>query len=152
MKVLIGIDDSLHSRAALEFVKNARWPAATAFVVLSAVPLHVAVVEMAGYPQYQDMQREQTREHEELAARVEGELRSAGLMTTAKVEAGDPREVIPQVAEAERVDLVVVGSHGRSGISKLLMGSVASHVVTHSPCSVLVVKLPKVAEKKLPSA
>jgi hypothetical protein len=44
------------------------------------------------------------------------------------------------MARAERSDLVVVGSHGRSGLSRLLIGSVASHVVIHAPCSVLVVK------------
>jgi nucleotide-binding universal stress UspA family protein len=38
-------------------------------------------------------------------------------------------------------DLVVVGSHGRTGLAKLVLGSVASHVVTHAPCSVLVVKM-----------
>jgi hypothetical protein len=40
-----------------------------------------------------------------------------------------------------------VGSHGRSGLKKLLLGSVATHVVTHAPCPVLVVKTP--AWKKL---
>ena len=40
-------------------------------------------------------------------------------------------------------DLVVVGSHGRTGLGKLLMGSVASHVVSHAPCTVMVVKAKK---------
>jgi len=35
----------------------------------------------------------------------------------------------------------VVGSHGRTGLGKLVMGSVANHVVTHAPCNVLVVKM-----------
>ncbi len=43
-------------------------------------------------------------------------------------------------AARRRVDLIVVGSHGRTGLTKLMMGSVASHIVTHAPCSVLVVK------------
>ena len=77
---------------------------------------------------------------QELMAGVESELRDAGLATEALVMMGDPREAIVQMAKDEGVDLVVVGSHGRSGVSKLLMGSVASHVVTHAPCSVLVVK------------
>jgi nucleotide-binding universal stress UspA family protein len=37
-------------------------------------------------------------------------------------------------------DLVVLGSHGRTGIPKLVLGSVASHVVSHAPCDVLVIK------------
>jgi nucleotide-binding universal stress UspA family protein len=56
---------------------------------------------------------------------------------------GDPREAIVEAARKTGADLVVVGSHGRTGIGKLVLGSVASHVVTHAPCSVLVVKLKK---------
>jgi nucleotide-binding universal stress UspA family protein len=58
------------------------------------------------------------------------------------VERGDPRDAIVRVAEREHADLVIVGSHGRTGLPKLLMGSVASYVVTHAPCPVLVVKHP----------
>jgi len=54
---------------------------------------------------------------------------------------GDPREALVLAAESDQADLVVVGSHGRSGLTKLLLGSVASHVVTHAPCNVLVVKM-----------
>jgi universal stress protein A len=39
-------------------------------------------------------------------------------------------------------DLLVVGSHGRSGLSRLVLGSVASYVASHAPCSVLIVKRP----------
>jgi universal stress protein A len=45
-------------------------------------------------------------------------------------------------ARREKADLIVVGSHGRSGMAKLLLGSVAAHVVSHAPCSVLVVRPP----------
>jgi len=55
---------------------------------------------------------------------------------------GDPRSALVDEARQEHADLIVVGSHGRSGLSKLLLGSVASHVVAHAPCSVLVVKAP----------
>ena len=48
--------------------------------------------------------------------------------------------LILEIAHAEHADLIVVGSHGRTGLPKLIMGSVASHIVTHAPCSVLVVK------------
>jgi universal stress protein A len=55
---------------------------------------------------------------------------------------GDPRDALVETARQDRVDLIIVGSHGRTGLSKLLLGSVASHVVSHAPCNVLVVKLP----------
>jgi nucleotide-binding universal stress UspA family protein len=152
MKIIIGIDDSPHSKAALEFVKKARWPADTQFTVVSAVPIAVSaysLVEAGAYAVSREIQEDQNRVHQELVARGEQELRTAGLTTQAKVELGDPREIILRVAEEQHADLVVVGSHGRSGFSKLLMGSVASHVVTHAPCSVLVVKLGPEAAKAI---
>jgi nucleotide-binding universal stress UspA family protein len=142
MKVLIGIDDSPHSQAALGMAKSFPWPKDTSFIVLSAAPIGAmayVAVESAGSALY-DAQREQVRIHEELAARVERELREAGLNTVGRVEPGDPRDAIVRVAEAERVDLVIVGSHGRTGLPRLLVGSVASYVVTHAPCDVMVVK------------
>lgn len=53
---------------------------------------------------------------------------------------GDPGESIVSAAEAESVDLVVVGTHGRGAIGRLLLGSVSEHVVRHAPCPVLVVR------------
>jgi nucleotide-binding universal stress UspA family protein len=50
--------------------------------------------------------------------------------------------VLEETVAVEHADLLVVGSHGRTGIKKLLLGSVASHVVAHAPCPVLVVKMP----------
>ena len=47
---------------------------------------------------------------------------------------------IIEYAEREKVDLIIVGSKGKTGIKKLLLGSVASAVVTHSHCPVLVIK------------
>ncbi|MCS3457662.1 universal stress protein [Aeromonas rivuli] len=48
-------------------------------------------------------------------------------------------EIVAQAKE-DKVDLVVMGSHGRSGISHLLVGSVAESVVRHAPCPVLIVR------------
>jgi nucleotide-binding universal stress UspA family protein len=49
-------------------------------------------------------------------------------------------DAIIKYAREKRIDLVVVGTRGRSGVSKTLLGSVASKVVTYSPCPVLVVR------------
>ena len=55
---------------------------------------------------------------------------------------GDPADAIVRIAETEHVDLIVMGTHGRRGISRLLMGSVAESVVRAAPCPVLTVKQP----------
>jgi nucleotide-binding universal stress UspA family protein len=53
---------------------------------------------------------------------------------------GNAAEIILQVAKDKAVDLVVIGSHGRHGAKKFLLGSVSSKVVDHAHCDVLVVK------------
>jgi len=60
---------------------------------------------------------------------------------------GDPAGAIPRLAEEEQIDLIVMGTHGRSGLSRLLMGSVAEAIVRRAPCPVLTFKQPRAAEE-----
>ena len=55
---------------------------------------------------------------------------------------GIPAEEIVRLAKMENTDIIVMGSHGRRGVSRLLMGSVAEAVVRRAPCPVLTVKQP----------
>ena len=144
MKILVGVDDSPHARAAVEYIRTQKWPAGTRVVVMSVVrPAVGAYTEVyvpgGGLPE--SVRDEMVRHHQEIAAAAEKDLQGTGLATEARVVSGDPREALIEVARSINADLLVVGSHGRSGLAKLLMGSVASHVVSHAPCNVLVVKL-----------
>ena len=56
---------------------------------------------------------------------------------------GDPATEVVRLAHDARMDLIVMGTHGRTGLERLLMGSVAEKVMRESSCSVLVVKLPR---------
>jgi len=56
---------------------------------------------------------------------------------------GDPASSIVRYTRDASMDLVVMGTHGRTGLDRLLLGSVAEKVLRDAPCSVLVVKLPK---------
>ncbi len=56
---------------------------------------------------------------------------------------GDPATEIVRHARDAGVDLIVMGTHGRTGVERLLLGSVAEKVLRDAPCSVLVVKLPR---------
>lgn len=144
MKVVIGVDDSPHARAAVEFVKNTQWPAGTKFVVVAAARPQVvaySLVDAGAFSWLKTAEAAMIQQAEKLSERVAGELRGAGLSADARAVPGDPREALVDEARGAGADLVVVGSHGRSGVGRLLMGSVASHVVGHAPCSVLVVKL-----------
>ena len=66
--------------------------------------------------------------------------RSIGVTVSFLVWTGDPGESIISAAGAESVDLVVVGTHGRGTIGRLLLGSVSEYVVRNAPCPVLVVR------------
>jgi nucleotide-binding universal stress UspA family protein len=57
--------------------------------------------------------------------------------------AGDPAEEIVRYGRDTGMDLIVMGTHGRTGLERLLLGSVAEKVLRDASCSVLVVKLPK---------
>lgn len=65
--------------------------------------------------------------------------RDLGLTTEFLVWEGDTGDSIVSAAEAEQADLVVVGTRGRSGAGRMLLGSVSDHVVRHATCPVLVV-------------
>ena len=91
-------------------------------------------------PLYEQVMEDQVRHHLGVAKNVEGALCAAGLGADARVAEGDPRVALIDTARAERADMIVIGSHGRTGLTKMLLGSVANHVVTHEPCTVVVVK------------
>ena len=56
---------------------------------------------------------------------------------------GDPASAIVRLAEAEQADLIVMGTHGRTGLKRMLMGSVAEAVVRRAPCPVFTMKQPE---------
>lgn len=56
---------------------------------------------------------------------------------------GDPATEIARYAADSNMDLIVMGTHGRSGLERMLLGSVAEQTLRAAPCSVLVVKLPR---------
>ncbi len=68
--------------------------------------------------------------------------RPSHIAVSTRVEVGRADELIVAVAEQDSHDLVVMGSHGRSGLRRALMGSVAERVVRTAPCPVLTIRAP----------
>jgi nucleotide-binding universal stress UspA family protein len=144
MNVLIGVDESPFSAAAIDYVKRLPWRPGTTFRVVSACPpMFLGTAEVAAPSAIAELIRQQESHHKEVAERAAGELRKAGLEAEGLTIADDPRSGLEEEARRTKADLVVLGSHGRTGLTKLLLGSVASHVVGHAPCSVLVVRPPR---------
>ena len=86
--------------------------------------------------------RESSAEAKALVAKTADALRSAGIYVTTAVVQGDPKSVVIDDAEAWGADLIVLGSHGRKGLQRFLLGSVSEAVLRHAHCSVEVVRLP----------
>jgi nucleotide-binding universal stress UspA family protein len=83
----------------------------------------------------------ETREMLSSAAQaIVQKARAAGAEATFLVWEGAAGEAIVAAADSESADLIVVGSHGRSGVSRFLIGSVSDYVVRHAHCPVMVVR------------
>ena len=80
--------------------------------------------------------------HEALARETAARLRKAGLQTEGGAEDGSPAHRLVETAVNWDADLIIVGTHGRSGLGSPLVGSVARAVLYHAPCSVLIVPEP----------
>lgn len=146
MKILIAVDESPHAREAVRWVATRSWPAGTAVRLLNSVRSDLYVTGELYAPAAAELETlidEDAQRSEKMIKERAAELTARGLSVDMKVTRGDPRFAIVDEAKEWKCDLVVVGSHGRSGLSALFLGSVATHVVAHAPSSVLVVKLPR---------
>ena len=86
---------------------------------------------------FYEAQRKWTEET--LGARA-AELRQREIKASWRMQIGVPFEEIVRVAQEEHVDMIVMGTHGRSGLNRVLLGSVAERVVRLAPCPVLTVR------------
>lgn len=142
MRILLAVDDSKFSEEALRAIAAQIQPQGTEvrlLHVLQPIAISAPPQMSAKYaPELQD-QGKQARELVERAAKT---LRTAGFKVESAVEKGDIRLRIIDSAAEWKADLIVIGSHGRSGIPRLLLGSVAEFVARNALCSVEIVRTP----------
>lgn len=153
MKVLIALDGSDCSKKALEYVASMPWRTDTQFCLFTAVYLWEDDFNVlkSSY----DMAKERAKKKALELLEEEAKLLQTKLPHN-KIEVDyifdRAREAIVEKAFAYKADLIIMGSHGRSGFKKLLMGSVAEYVTNIAPCSVHVVKSTAPQEIKKQSA
>jgi len=144
MKILLAIDDSQFSEAVVQALIAQFDPARTEVRVIHVIePISVSAPPQMD-PQYFPELREQVKGAQELVERAAHKLREAGFKVSTTVEKGDARSVIVDQAApaAWNADLIVLGSHGRKGLKRFLLGSVSEAVAHHASCSVEIVKIP----------
>jgi nucleotide-binding universal stress UspA family protein len=139
--VLVAYDDSAQAEAALAFALDA-FPDANVTLLTVIDPVDTGSRRRIALPPFGDQWLERAREDardalEDAADRVA----DAGLEVDTTIEVGRPANTIVEYAEAHDVDHVVTGSHGRSGVTRILLGSVAETVIRRSPVPVTVARV-----------
>jgi nucleotide-binding universal stress UspA family protein len=146
-RVLLAHDGSPHATAAEEMLTA--WPIfADAAIEVASVahltaPWHVTAYSPlyeTNVHRYFETSRAVLQHHTDIAEAATDRLRAAGLRASAEVIEGDPGAAIIDLAERHQADLILLGTHGRTGVARLVLGSVARNVMLHAPVSVLVVR------------
>ncbi len=145
-RVLVAVCDELFGRAMLNFIDNHTWPAKTEFhlsYVIEPNPLKnpliipQEVVEMID----RDEMESGRLVLEYMARNIY--KRKPGARVRRHFLVGHAKHELLKLCSDLNADLVIMGSHARSGIDRLLLGSVANAVVSHVPCSSVIVRLSK---------
>jgi nucleotide-binding universal stress UspA family protein len=140
-KILVPVDFSAHSEEAMHVAADlASHYGAALTLVYVYEPMQYALPE--GYILYTpDQIAQMTSAFKERLGRAEQALKDMGV---ARVDARLLQGIVPfelgELAKNEGMDLIVMGTHGRTGVKRALMGSVAERVLRTAPCPVLVVK------------
>jgi universal stress protein A len=147
-KILYPTDFSDVSKKALAYIKQLNPAGAEQVIIMriinekkaECISQGVAWVGMEVGDFLEQTYQKLTDEAYEQIKSIEIELKEAGFDTKTIVERGDPYSKILEVAKKEDVSIIILGSHGRSNLSSVLLGSVSDHIIRHSPKPVLVIK------------
>jgi len=142
-KLLLATDGSDCSLLAARSIASRPWPAGTEVRILSVVEPSTSLFHVPFPPGAEETLRAQAMERTQTAIREAEEIITrAGLQTSEAISVllGEPESIIVADAEQWGADLIVVGSHGRQGFDRLLLGSVSEGVALHAGCSVEVVR------------
>jgi len=145
MKILLAIDGSKFSDSTTHAVAaNFRAQSSEVLVLQVVEPFVVSVPPQmaAGYaPEQAVREQERLTQAKESVEHAANMLRSIGLKNVqCRVVESEVRTGILNVAETWHPDLIIVGSHGRKGLQKFLLGSTAGSIARYAPCSVWIVR------------
>lgn len=146
--VLVAVDESAAVPLILDFLTSHKWNSATRFHIIHVIAPIMLDHPMASYPLFLESVEKDARDYAEgLLLRIKSDLQKclAAHEIETEVLSGMPAEVIVDEAKRLRADMIVVGSHGRTGFTRFFLGSVSGAVVSHAPCNVMIVRVPRTA-------
>ena len=142
-RILIPVDFSDDSLNALAYARDLAVASAPELVVLHVIePVYYAAPTdlYATSPNLALLLDEQRKAAKTQLARIAGGLEKKGVRVRTILKTGSPAQVIVDTAKSVKADLVVVSTHGRTGLAHMVMGSVAEKVVRGASCPVLTVR------------
>ena len=142
-RILVPVDfskDSLHALAYASELGDALQAGLRLLHVVDQTYLANAPELMAANPKLAKLLEEQWQTAEAQMARITAELEKKGRAVRPLLKRGSPAQVIVDTAKRGGADLIVMGTHGRTGLAHMLIGSVAERVVRTARCPVLTVR------------
>jgi nucleotide-binding universal stress UspA family protein len=140
--ILVPVDFSDHAEAVIEWAAHLAEEHKSRVVLLHVYHLPVEFQQIEGAYLPADFWTSVKDEAKRQLAIHGDRLRERGLETEEITREGYPATVIEEEAQQLGADLVVIGSHGRTGLKHILLGSIAERVVQKAPCAVLTIKKP----------
>jgi len=141
MRILLATDGSEHSAGAARSVASRPWPEGTEVKVVCSVKVIVPAADpWFAVGDAGPLLEEHSRQAREYVEESEKMMRDAGLKVSSAVLTDGAKASIVDEAREWGADLVVLGSHGRRGLNRILMGSVSEAVAMHAHCSVDVIR------------
>ncbi len=148
-KILVPLDGSeLAERAVSPSLRIARAMAREAKQADESPAIHLVLLRVVSTPAmvsadpalFDELVRMGSDESQAYLRGVAAELEAEGVVVETRTVSGPPAEAIVHFAEDSEVDLIVVSSHGRTGGSRWVYGSVAEKVLHHAPCAVIIIR------------
>lgn len=135
-RILVALDGSRNSEVALEQALHLGKAFRSIIYLMHVIDIYPESMSVAV-----DMEEELSHEAREILEKGKRHVEAEGLTCGDAIVhmGGKPADFITREARDRGVDLIVVGSHGRTGLGRLLLGSVSERVIGHAPCPVLVV-------------
>jgi nucleotide-binding universal stress UspA family protein len=149
MRILLAVDGSEFGDAAAEEIATRPWPPGSEIHAISVIHLpFTPTPETWALPDsyYSELEKAGRGLADSAIARAISRLRDSDtereepLTLTSETIVGSPAETIIETAKKWAADLIALGSHGRHGLTRFLLGSVSHAVATHTPCSVEIVR------------
>lgn len=145
MKILVPVDGSKYSEEALKIAIDYAKTKGANICLLSVAPFIESVDLEISASEREKLNETFTKRADYIVQQACGILAGEDVIATCRhvVASSSVADAIIDYAEKENIDLIIIGSRGLGKSSRFKMGSVASKVVKHAPCSVYVVKMPE---------